>query len=686
MPLVPNVIQFSFSGKNADYAEDNEEDIRTENEVVMAEDEDDDEVEEEEPEALRQTHRSQPQQPPTSIPTPKPQLPTPMSKPLQSVPQPPTSMSQLPTSMPPLTTIPQPPTSMSQPPVSMPQPISFVHMSPTSMPQPPNSNPHLSTAKPQSIPALSQKVVTLQKPDSMQGAASVQSLDIFASVKTLPAQLTCAQLEAEIKAGTRSSPDSSGSASSSTHQNTAQVKRSRSFLKREPGGRSSPDERIPVSSGGGENQTPVNGPVISGVSAADIAELRNLMMTCISLNRDQNKEALSQTLTLATKLDKAIHQVNQLAKQIEEVKSTHTQVQMELPRVVCASLRPVMENSLRNEMRNVVLPELVKSMEPLRSRMSQEVSGLLKTTENQVIDDISKMVHSRAFVDNVVSAMSSVMATTVQNSCREAYSKLLLPGLNTLTQQVFVQINESFSRGTREYLQNVESEVQGGRTAMHDTLAKASQSLNSASSSITAQSKSLQDNVSKLTAQQNTLSESLSDRIRPLVREEITRALQEHQSAIDARSRTHTPAPTQHALNPKVAQQQLQTLISQGQFNTAFKQALSASDLGLVVFVCERVNPQQVFNMTPCPLSQDVLLSLVNQLSHDLSTFTDLKMKYLEEAVMNFDASHPVTREHMRTVLQGFQCNLTTYLSTNPNHKKVKMLLMAVNHLVALNQ
>lgn len=45
------------------------------------------------------------------------------------------------------------------------------------------------------------------------------------------------------------------------------------------------------------------------------------------------------------------------------------------------------------------------------------------------------------------------------------------------------------------------------------------------------------------------------------------------------------------------------------------------------MFVCERVNPQQVFNMTPCPLSQDVLLSLVNQLSHDLSTYTDLKIK-----------------------------------------------------------
>lgn len=48
---------------------------------------------------------------------------------------------------------------------------------------------------------------------------------------------------------------------------------------------------------------------------------------------------------------------------------------------------------------------------------------------------------------------------------------------------------------------------------------------------------------------------------------------------------------------------------------------------------------------------------------------------------MNLDSSHPVTREHMRSVLQGFQRNMNMYLLANPNHKKVKMLLMAVNHL-----
>ncbi|XP_064104540.1 enhancer of mRNA-decapping protein 4-like isoform X3 [Macrobrachium nipponense] len=657
-------ILHSENGKSGDYAEDEDEDIRGPEEVEMAEDDDiDDEEEEEEPEALRQSH-SHAQPPPLPIPDsqslPQPQQP---SKPL---PQPP----PLPQSSP----VSQPLQSLAEPPQA----------AVTQQPKPmiPQKSPLLSEA------LHAQNSQSLLDSDSQQSNSSSQPIAMFASLKSLPSQLTCAQLEAEIKGGAMS-PDSSGSASSASQQSSGlQSKRARNYMppaKGETIMRSVSESRVLHM-----DQALLNGPVTPGVSAADITELRNLMMTCINISQEQNKEALtqtkealSQTLTLATKLDKAIQQVNQLAKQVEEMRAAQSHVHMELPHVVASSIRPVVESTLRGEMRSTVLPGVIKSLEPVKSQVSQEVHGLTRNAEGQVIDTVSKLVHSRTFMDSLGSTVSSVMVPTVQNSCREAYNKMLLPGINALTQQVFTQVNDSFSRGTREYMQNVETEVQTGRAAIQESFTKASHNLNSACSALGAQTKTLQENINKLSLQQNTISDAVCDRIKSLVREEVSRALQEHQANVDAKSRAHTPAPPAHPHNPKVAQQQVQSLISSGQFNTAFKQALSASDLGLVVFVCERVNPQQVFNMNPCPLSQDVLLSLVNQLSHDLSTFTDLKLKYLEEAVMNLEPSHPVTREHMRHVLQGFQRNLNTFLAANPNHKKVKMLLMAVNHLAA---
>ena len=58
-------------------------------------------------------------------------------------------------------------------------------------------------------------------------------------------------------------------------------------------------------------------------------------------------------------------------------------------------------------------------------------------------------------------------------------------------------------------------------------------------------------------------------------------------------------------------------------------QALTASDLNIVMYVCEQVDPESVFSQSPCPLSQPVLLSLIQQLSVDLTVNTELKHKWV---------------------------------------------------------
>ena len=70
--------------------------------------------------------------------------------------------------------------------------------------------------------------------------------------------------------------------------------------------------------------------------------------------------------------------------------------------------------------------------------------------------------------------------------------------------------------------------------------------------------------------------DALSEKLRSVVREEVNRAMQEQQCTLDTHSnRAQTPVPPTHPVNPKVAQQQVQQLISQGQFNSAFKQVNS---------------------------------------------------------------------------------------------------------------
>lgn len=69
----------------------------------------------------------------------------------------------------------------------------------------------------------------------------------------------------------------------------------------------------------------------------------------------------------------------------------------------------------------------------------------------------------------------------------------------------------------------------------------------------------------------------------------------------------------------------IQQLISKGNIEGAFQQALSASDLSLVTFTCQNVDPQEVFKNGTCILQEHVLLSLIQQLGCDLLHDTEVK-------------------------------------------------------------
>jgi enhancer of mRNA-decapping protein 4 len=77
-----------------------------------------------------------------------------------------------------------------------------------------------------------------------------------------------------------------------------------------------------------------------------------------------------------------------------------------------------------------------------------------------------------------------------------------------------------------------------------------------------------------------------------------------------------------------VKQQHVLKLVRSNQINQAFEFVLSASDLNLVLYLCENVRPTELFSMQPCPLQTPVLLSLIQQLAADLNTQQELKYRY----------------------------------------------------------
>ena len=67
-------------------------------------------------------------------------------------------------------------------------------------------------------------------------------------------------------------------------------------------------------------------------------------------------------------------------------------------------------------------------------------------------------------------------------------------------------------------------------------------------------------------------------------------------------------------------------MIKNKELNKAFEVALTATDLHLVLFVCNEVDPDELFDVDPPCLSQPVL-SLIQHLSCNMNPDLDIKMR-----------------------------------------------------------
>jgi len=199
-----------------------------------------------------------------------------------------------------------------------------------------------------------------------------------------------------------------------------------------------------------------------------------------------------------------------------------------------------------------------------------------------------------------------------------------------------------------------------------------------------------------------TLSPLIREIIQSIVHDEITIILRELLTAQkneintliiqhirQQQSVTPKPQSTISSSNPTttvdIKQQNALKLARSGQLNQAFEYVLSASDLNLVLYLCENVRPSELFSIQPCPLQIPVILSLIQQLAADLTTHQELKYNYLHEALICLDLSHPSVRDYLYNVLIDLNKKLYAFIQTNSTTtiaKRFQLLYMASQGLV----
>ncbi|XP_068595627.1 enhancer of mRNA-decapping protein 4 [Brachionichthys hirsutus] len=375
------------------------------------------------------------------------------------------------------------------------------------------------------------------------------------------------------------------------------------------------------------------------------------------------------------------------------------QLGQQLSHALSSALTNRMDKVIREEMKKTVPQTISKSLEPVTGQMNSTVAAKLAAVEVTLKENISKVVKSKNITDSIGRAAAEAMQGPIQAAYKDTFQSIVLPVFERGCQSMFQQINDSFKQGTQEYIQQLETHMktrkQRDQESRDPLIGQLQQMFDGFQSSIDQLSSNITANVRAEVQHQiqitvGNMQESILGHVQRIVKGEVSLAMKEQQAAVTSsimqamRSAAGTPVPTAH-LDYQTQQANILQLLQQGQLNQAFQQALSATDLNLVLYVCETIDSQQVFGQQSCPLSQPVLLSLIQQLSSNLTTRSELKISYLEDAVMNLDHSDPMTRDHMTAVLAQVRLNLLAFLQQDPHSplaKRARRLVMMLQGLV----
>lgn len=339
-------------------------------------------------------------------------------------------------------------------------------------------------------------------------------------------------------------------------------------------------------------------------------------------------------------------------------------------------------NNLMNRDMPAILDKIVKK--ELTTVQQSVVRAIMpaveKTVSSAIADSFQKGVGDKA-VSQLEKSVNSKLEATVtrqivaqfQTSGRQAIQDALkstleasvIPAFEMSCKAVFEQVDSTFQKGITEHTTAAQQHLE----SVHSPLALALRdAVNSASSMTQTLSGDLAETQRKLLA---LAVAGANAPVNPLVTELSNGPLGVLQEKVD---------------KPFDLTKELSRLTSEHKYEEAFTLALQRSDLFIVSWLCFQVDLHRILTITPLPLSQGVLLSLLQQLACDINKDTPRKLSWMTDVAGAINPSDPVIAVHVRPIFEqvyqilSHQRTLPT--NASPELSTIRLLMHVINSML----
>ncbi|KAJ9184222.1 hypothetical protein P3X46_003970 [Hevea brasiliensis] len=327
-------------------------------------------------------------------------------------------------------------------------------------------------------------------------------------------------------------------------------------------------------------------------------------------------------------------------------------------------LPSTLDKTLKKEIA-AVGPAVARAITPIleKSISSAITESFQKGVGEKAVHQLEKSVSSKlegTVARQIQSQFQTSGKQALQDALRSSLEAAIIPTFEISCKSMFDQIDSTFQKGLINHLNATQQQFD----STHSHLAIALRDAINSASSIT-----------------QTLSGELAEGQHKL----LAIAAAGANSKLGNPSLSNGPLAGLHEMAeaPLDPTKELTRLIAERKFEEAFTAALQRSDVSIVSWLCSQVDPQVVLSMVPLPLSQGVLLALLQQLACDISKETSRKLAWMTDVAVAINPADPMIAVHVRPIFDqvhqilSHQRNLPT--TSASESASIRLLMHVIN-------
>nr|GME02813.1 enhancer of mRNA-decapping protein 4-like [Ipomoea batatas] len=416
-------------------------------------------------------------------------------------------------------------------------------------------------------------------------------------------------------------------------------------------------------------------------ASTQISSMHEMLNQLISMQKETQKQMGMLVAVPVTKEGKRLETV--LGRQMEKVAKANADALWARLQEETARQEKLLRDR-NQQITNLILNSLSKDLPALVEKLVKKELGAIgqtvarsieKTVSVSISETLQKGVGDKA-VSQLEKSVNSKLEVTVarqiqaqfqtsgkqalQENLKSILEASLVPAFEMSCKAMFEQVDATFQKGMAEHAAAAQQQFE----SMHSPLALALRdAINSASSVTQTLSGELADGQRKLLALAN--SKAANPTVSPLNNGPL---LQEKFEA------------------PVDPTKELSRLLVERKYEEAFTAALQISDVNIVSWLCSQVDLPGILSMNPLPLSQGVLLSLLQQLACDISKESTRKLSWMRDVVSPINPSDPMIAVHVRPIFeQVYQIlnhhrNLPT--TSGADQSSIRLIMHVINSML----